>query len=29
MDLAIQIISIDKRIKNDTMVDFKEFNNQL
>ena len=28
MDLAIQIISNDKTLRNDTMVDLKEFNNQ-
>ena len=28
MDLAVQIISNDKTVRNDTMVDLKEFNNQ-
>ena len=28
MDLAIQIISNDKTVTNDTMVDLKEFNKQ-
>ena len=28
MDLATQIISNNKRVRNDTMVDLKEFNNQ-
>ena len=28
MDLAIQIISNDKTVKSDTMLDLKNFNNQ-
>ena len=28
MDLAIQIISNDKTVRSDTMLDLKEFNNQ-
>ena len=28
MDLAIQIISTDKTVKNDTIPDLKKFNNQ-
>ena len=28
MDLAIQTISIDKTVRNDTMFDLKEFNSQ-
>ena len=28
MDLAIQKISIDKTVRNDTLVDLKDFNNQ-
>ena len=29
MDLAIQVNSNDKTVRNDTMVDLKEFNNQF